>query len=61
MSAPKYVINQKVYRTAGDVFDIETITRVVTDLRGQHWYCTITAKSERRTRGLAEREIRPVG
>ena len=57
---PKYAVNQKVYRTAGDVLDTETITRVTTDRRGQHWYCTVTESGERRTFALPEREIRPV-
>lgn len=60
MNTAKFTVNQRVYRPAGDVLDIETITRVVTDLRGQHWYYTITADGQRRTFALVEREIREV-
>ena len=56
---PKYTVNQKVYRIADDVLDMETITRITTDRHGQHWYYTVTESGERRTFALPEREIRP--
>lgn len=55
---PLFAEGTKVYRTSGDVFEVETITRVVTNLSGQYWYYTTLANGQRRYTALAEREIR---
>lgn len=54
---PKFKIGDKVYRSANP-YETETVTRVTTDLHGDHWYYTITEAGVKRTFGLAEHEIR---
>ena len=54
---PLYRIGQQIYLKSNP-FELETIRRIVTDLRGAHWYYTTMSDGVQRKCGIPEDFIR---